>query len=191
MPEPRVSPFSIDVGEIVQKSVAALYSNLVTRPTGRAVRHAIEEQLGSPEIVSVSLIDFTEVRILDFSCADEVVAKLLLRYLRPDRPRNAFFLFRTVGELHLHAVEEVLHRQRLAAVCDVGKGKFELLGTTSEEERVAWDVLETHRSLATGDILGTLGTDGEPSLRLLTERRLVFQSGTDKVSALSALVDVT
>ena len=38
-------PIAIDVGEVLQRSVTSLYSSLVTRPTGRAVRMAIETQL--------------------------------------------------------------------------------------------------------------------------------------------------
>ncbi|MCY3920188.1 MAG: hypothetical protein OXG38_10355, partial [Chloroflexi bacterium] len=127
---------------IVTSAVASRGHNLVTRPTGRAVREAIEQRLAqttpSPARTApfpaqtapsphVMLNDFTRVRILDFSCADEVVAKLLLRFQGPDRPGNIFFLFRAVDEMHRHAVEEVLERHGLAAVCDVGDG-FQLLG---------------------------------------------------------------
>ena len=191
MSDRQVSPISIDVGALVQSSVASLYSNLVTRPTGRAVRAAIEEQLGAPRTVSVSLIDFTEVRILDFSCADEVVAKLLLRYLRPDRPRNAFFLFRAVGELHRHAVEEVLERHKLAAVCDVGEGTFQLLGSASSDEHVVWQTLEHRRQLRPGELSSVLGENGTPLLTSLAERRLVFRGSGGGASALSALARAT
>jgi hypothetical protein len=36
----------IDVGTVLRGTVCALYSNLVTRPTGAAVRTAIEQQVG-------------------------------------------------------------------------------------------------------------------------------------------------
>ena len=72
---------SIDVGEVLQRSVASLYSSLVTRPTGRAVRMAIETQLQGAGSLSISLIDFSEVGIIDYSCADKVVAKLLRQQL--------------------------------------------------------------------------------------------------------------
>ena len=101
----RTRPLSIDVAAIARGTVSSPRPNLVTRPTGRAVREAIEARLVHiTRSLSVALIDLTRVRILDFSCADEVVAKLLLRYLEPDRPGDTFFLFRTVGDLHRHAV---------------------------------------------------------------------------------------
>ena len=60
-------------------AVATLYQkNLVTRQTGRAVRDGIE-RLISGRSEAIAVIDFQDVAVIDFSCADEVVAKLLLR----------------------------------------------------------------------------------------------------------------
>ena len=77
MSEVWLDPIAIDVGEVLQRTQTSLYSHLVTRPTGRAVRMAIKTQLQGNSNRSFSLIDLSEVVILDFSCADEVVAKLL------------------------------------------------------------------------------------------------------------------
>lgn len=185
---------TIDVAAIVTDTVASRGHNLVTRPTGRAVREAIELRLaGTPPSAvpaspfpHVTLLDFTRVRILDFSCADEVVAKLLLRYQGPDRPGNMFFLFRAVGEMHRHAVEEVLARHGLAAVCDVGGG-FQLLGPATPEERRAWNTLERCERIGPHDLAGALGELGEPLLRGLARRRLAYWSGHGGAAALSAL----
>ena len=91
--EPGVEPISIDVGHVLRGSVESLYSPLVTRPTGRAVRLAIEEQVSGSSRPALSLIDLSDVTIMDFSCADEIVAKLLMRFLEDDRPRHALFFF--------------------------------------------------------------------------------------------------
>ena len=184
----QASPFNIDVGAIVRDTVASPRPNLVTRPTGRAVRAAIEGLLAGPSrSPSVSLIDFTRVRVLDFSCADEVVAKLLLRYLRPDRPRNVFFLFRAVGEIHRHAVEEVLGRHGLAAVCDVGESRFQLLGRASAGERTVWGTLERRKRIGPGEMTEALGDGGGPLLKGLADRRLAYLSLNGAAAALSAL----
>ena len=180
-------PLMIDVGAIVSDTVAPTRPDLVTRPTGRAVREAIEVRIaGGDRFPCVSLIDFTRVRILDFSCADEVVAKLLARYLRDDRPLEAFFLFRAVGEIHRHAVEEVLGRHELAAVCDLGDG-YELLGCASREERLAWGTLERRKRIGAAELASELGERGEPMMRGLADRRLAWCGTRGGASALSAL----
>ena len=188
MVDRRVDPINIDVGELVQRSVASLYANLITRPTGRAVRRAIEQQLLGDGRMAISLIDFTEVRILDFSCADEVVAKLVARYLSSDRPRDAFFLFRAVEELHAHTVEEVLRRQRLAAVCDVGGGQFQLLGEVARREKDVWERIESSGRLMPDEGDAVLGAGWNPAADSLASRRLIFVGPGGALTALSAMV---
>jgi len=184
----RPASVSIDVGAIVARTMAPLRPNLVTRPTGRAVRAAIEKRLrGSAKAPFVSLIDFTRIRVLDFSCADEIVAKLLVRYMRADRPCDVFFLFRAVGDVHGQSVEEVLRRHGLAAVCDFANGGFQLLGSVSEGERAAWQTLETHRRIGPEGVADALGDRGDALLRRLAERRLVFREPNGTALALSLL----
>jgi hypothetical protein len=185
MRDGRPDPIRIDVGALVQRSVASLYAHLVTRPTGRAVRLAIESQLAEAGDPAVSLIDLSEVTILDFSCADEVVAKLLQRYLEADRPREAFFVFRGVQARHRDPMEAVLERQALGAVSQREDGMFELLGSGSPEEHRAWSELEARGKVP----VGGEGDISAEALASLVVRRLAFRapSGSD-VLALSRLV---
>ena len=169
--------------------LASPNANLVTRPTGRAVREAIEARLdGAGQQVFVSVIDLTGVRVLDFSCADEVVAGLLLRYLPPERPSNVFLLFRAVQEVHGHAVGEVLARHGLAAVCDFGEGDWRLLGPTTMEEYAVWIALEHRKRIGAGTLRSLLDARSEALLRRLSERRLACFDPEIGASSLSALV---
>lgn len=182
---------TIDVGAILHDTVATARPDLVTRPTGRAVREAIEARIArARQSPSVSVLDFTAVRILDFSCADEVVAKLLARYVRGDRPSDVFFLVRALGEVHRHAVEQVLGRHGLAAVCDLGQG-YELLGPTSEEEQLAWQTLETRKRIDVGDFAREFGERSGPLVSGLAARRLAWCGRGGGASALSALAPAT
>lgn len=187
-------PLQIDVGQLVQRTVASLYSSLVTRPTGRAVRLAIESQLAEeerrPDEAAFSLIDLSEVTVLDFSCADEVVAKLLLRYLEDDRPRDAFFVFRGVTEVHRDPIEAVLERQELAAVAQHHDGRYDLLGTRTEPEWRVWRVVEERGRMPPPELTRALVREEErEALERLVTRRLVFRAPrSGDVHALSRLV---
>jgi len=183
-----VEPVQIDVGSLVRRSVATLYSHLVTRPTGRAVRLAIETQLAEAGETSCSLIDLSQVTVLDFSCADEVVAKLLSRYLAADRPRDAFFVLRGVQERHRDPIEAVLERHRLAAVSEGERG-YELLGTTSAPEGRAWSRIEERGRVASTALSGLFPAPAErEALESLVGRRLVLRTPGGDVVALSRLV---
>ena len=189
MGELSFPPIQIDVGSLVQRSVATLYSHLVTRPTGRAVRLAIESLLADAGDTAFSLIDLSEVNVLDFSCADEVVAKLLLRYLDADRPQEAYFVIRGLSELHREPIEVVLERQRLATVAQREDGTYQLLGVRSSAEESAWRTVETHGQVGPDEVALLLpSAEDRVALEALVRRRVVFadvRSGT--VHALSRL----
>ncbi len=83
-------------------SEASLFSYLVTRPTGRAVRKGIEAQVASCEGEVLTVLDFKNVAVIDYSCADEVVAELACIAVGrsaqvetdPGGPRRRFVLIR-------------------------------------------------------------------------------------------------
>lgn len=186
----RIDPLAIDVAGLVQRSVASLYSSLVTRPTGRAVRYAIESQLAEASQPALSLIDLSEVSLIDFSCADEVVAKLLMRYLGDDRPGDAFFVVAGVGHAHRHAIEVVMERHSLAVVARGQHGRFELIGPRSMGEARVWDVLESRGRIGDHEVQQVLPDETDrAALGLLEARRLVFRPGGGaQVHAFSAVL---
>src|SRR5438045_6095127 len=132
----------IDLSSVLRQTVSCeLYSNLVTRPTGAAVRHQIERLLDDTRDRTLTVIDFSQVSMIDFSCADEVIAKLLLRHEAADSPREAYFIFRGVTEEHWEAIEAVLERRGLALVLEQADG-VHVVGTLSSEERRVWEASE-------------------------------------------------
>ena len=189
MTDPSLDPIWIDVGQVLQRTVASLYSHLVTRPTGRAVRMAIETQLQGTGARSLSLIDLSEVVIIDFSCADEVVAKLLLGS-QQSPAHEAFFVFGGVHEPHRDQIETVLERRHLAAVAETEPGTYRLLGQRTPEEDRVWAELEVRGLVAPEQVGHLLGGEGDRlALESLLERHLVFRNPTSgRIHALSRLV---
>src|SRR2546423_14257089 len=99
----------IDVHAVLQESVSGVYTDLVTRPTGRVVREHIERAMATAQDpVTVTRIDFTGVGCIDYSCADEIVAKLL-------RDRRVVVVLCGISEGPREAVEPVLAGRGLAA----------------------------------------------------------------------------
>lgn len=102
----------IDISSALRQSVSQTYSHLVTRPTGAAVREYIERQLDPAADNEVAVIDFAHVGMMDFSCADEIVAKLVLAHLGQLRQ----FMFSGLTESHVEAIDAVLERHGLSLV---------------------------------------------------------------------------
>ena len=172
-------PNHIDVSTVLKRTVCDLYSNLVTRQTGAAVRTGIEQQLAELPGRSLTVIDFTHVGLLDFSCADEVVAKLLLRYSGGAHENDAYFLFRGMTDDHLHAIETALERYGLALVVEHGPGDAELVGAVDDGERLAWHALyRVGRAADPADLARAVGSTTDAAqqmLETLLERRLVLR----------------
>ncbi|HIF37754.1 MAG TPA: hypothetical protein EYQ69_00575, partial [Gemmatimonadetes bacterium] len=120
--EKVISHFSIDVGMILKDLNSTPNPHLVTRTTGRDVRNAIEVKLSAIRSPALSVIDFSAIEVMDFSCADEVVARLLARFICTDRPQEAFFVLKGLLPSHLEPVVEVLERQKILAVTENGPG---------------------------------------------------------------------
>lgn len=169
---------NIDVGVALRRSVAHLYSDLVTRPTGAAVRNEIEQQLALVNGRAFTVIDFSQVGLLDFSCADEVIAKLLLRYCADCPPHDGYFLFRGVREDHYDAIEAVLERHALALAVQTDDGVVRLVGDVDETAREAWELLEREGGRRTAaELAATLGVgeaEAERAVALLCRRRLAI-----------------
>jgi hypothetical protein len=167
----------IDVGTVLRTTVCDLYSNLVTRPTGAAVRTAIEQQVLEIGAPVVTTIDFSQVELLDFSCADEIVAKLLLRYAQIDGPISGYLLFRGIGERHLDPIEAVLERHQLALVTwhEDGAG---LVGIVTQEERDCWQAVHDHGPVSAETVARVRDvpvSEASACLTQLSHRRLVMR----------------
>ncbi len=171
----------IDLNTVLRRTVCDLYSDLVTRPTGAAVRSGIEQQLEEIGDRTLTVIDFSHVGLLDFSCADEIVAKLLLRYGHDVTGREVYFLFRGVNDSHLDAIETVLERHRLAIVAESEDGERMLVGNVNDTERRTWEAMCRLGSAVVADVSDLcvlVGMDAEQTARLLDglcRRRLVMR----------------
>jgi hypothetical protein len=169
----------IDVSSMLRKSVCELYSNLVTRPTGAAVRCEIEQELDRIGDRALTVIDFSHVGLLDFSCADEIVAKLLLQYVSVDAPRReVYFIFRGISDSHMDAIEAVLERHNLALVTQQADGLSRLIGIVGVDERKAWDIISRLGAGASSDVATAIGLSpaaAERMLDILWRRRLVIR----------------
>jgi hypothetical protein len=171
----------IDVSSVLRQTVSCeLYSNLVTRPTGAAVRAQIEALLAGSRERSLTVIDFSHVGMIDFSCADEVVAKLLLRSVATERGgREAYFLFRGVTDHHWDAIEQVLERHGLALVLETDDGAARIMGTVDDGERDAWQKVYELGRTAPAELASVLGGDetgARTVLDALHRRRLVMRT---------------
>ena len=172
-------------------AVTTLYKrDLITRHTGRVVRSGIEGVVAEQGECSLIVLDFQSVRIIDFSCADEVVAKLVLGAVdHAADEQERFFLFRGIEQHHIDTISFALQRRDLAATGQRSNGEPILIGTADDAERRAWETVCTHRRSDSARVASALGIAepvARPVLDALHGRRLLWRCGDQYVSLLEA-----
>ena len=134
---------------ILQESFQGVYADLVTRPTGRAVRERIERELHEPPPETIAVLDFTGVGCLDFSCADEIVAKLLRDYVR-------VLVMRGMTEAHREAIEPVLDTAGLVAFAADEEGGLYPVGPVAGADALLEELVAKELAVRTPDGVVTL-----------------------------------
>lgn len=167
----------IDLKGVLNQAVSPGYGDLVTRPTGRAVRFGLEEYLARLDDAQVAVIDFSGVRCLDYSCADEVVGKLLL-----DHGHARYFVLRGVSAGQRDAIEVVLDRYGIAVVAQDRSGEMRVLGPVSEAVRRAFALVAATGGCGVAEVASELEIPDETAretVNELVERRLAFEHPQD------------
>jgi hypothetical protein len=167
---------TIWIGHLLRETTSVPYRHLVTRPSGAAVRSRIEDALSRSDCLT-ALLDFSDVELLDFSCAEEIVAKLLLAQVA-ERPR--FLVLRGLRDDQHDAIEQVLTHHGLAVAAMVPEAEPVLLGWVSADARAAFGCVCRLGRACAGDVADAMGWP-EPraseALEALTLNRLVRPDG--------------
>ena len=167
----------IDLAPLLRETVATPYSDMVTRSTGAALRDRIERAIDGSSHRTTQL-DFTEVGLLDFSCADEVVAKLLLRVADDE---EHYVLLSGITERHLDAIDHVLERHGLSvAALAFGEAAPRVLGVTTPDVVAAFQCIQrlgAGDAKRLADALGWTVERAADALQSLALRRLIQAAG--------------
>ncbi|MBM4053280.1 MAG: hypothetical protein FJ264_01120 [Planctomycetes bacterium] len=103
-------------------------NDLVTRVSGQIIRERIERDITQEHDGSVVALDFSKIGIIDYSCADEIVAKLLSRLLG-DEYGNKYITLVGLNENQKENIEVALERKNLAIMAETRDGNKILLGS--------------------------------------------------------------
>lgn len=102
-------------------------SDLVTRRSGQVIRERIERDISDEKDGSVIALDFSKIGIIDYSCADEIVAKLVSRLLSGEYGER-YLALTGLNENQKENIEVALERKDLAIMARMRSGEDVLLG---------------------------------------------------------------
>ncbi len=115
-------------------------SDLVTRRSGQVIRERIERDISKEKDGEVIALDFSKIGVIDYSCADEIVAKLISRLLSSEYG-NKYIILTGLNENQRENIEVALERKDLAIMIEMRDGIKLLLGSLNNYLKETLDVI--------------------------------------------------
>ncbi len=170
-----------DLYTILKEELKNGSNNLVTRPTGQAVRERIERDMEQAPDGSVIGLDFTKVGVIDYSCSDEIVAKLLSRLLAGEYGEK-YLMLTGMNDNQRENIEVALERKDLAIIAETKEGARVVLGNLNKYLRDTLEFVIERKKATARDLSGAAKIEANTSgTRLLNlyKKRLVRRVGAE------------
>jgi hypothetical protein len=103
-------------------------SDLVTRTSGQVIRTRIERDMGQEQEGEIIALDFTQIGIIDYSCADEIIGKLISRLLSGEYG-DKYLILTGLNENQKENIEVALEKKDLAVIAEMNNGTKQFIGS--------------------------------------------------------------
>jgi hypothetical protein len=153
-------------------------SDLVTRHSGQLIRERIERSIEQEEPREIIALDFSRIGVIDYSCADEIAAKLMSRLLSGEYG-DRYIILTGLNDNQRENVEVALERKELAVMAEMREGKKLLLGSLNNYLKETLQLIVKKGKLTAKDLCEAMGLEANTSgTRLLNlhKKRLVKRS---------------
>jgi len=156
-------------------------SDLVTRPSGQVIRDRIESEIAKEEDGAVVAIDFSEIGVIDYSCADEIVAKLISRLLGGEYG-NMYIVLIGLNDNQKENIEVALERKGLAAIVKERNGEKILLGSLNNYLKETLNLILKKGRLTAKELSETMNLEANTSgTRLLNLYKTHLVKRTEEI----------
>lgn len=140
-----------DLGRILKEQLKNSSGALVTRLSGQAVREHVERGISSEKDGAVVALDFSRIGIIDYSCADEIVAKLIYRLLGGEYG-DRYIVLTGLNENQKENIEVALERKGLAVMARMNTGQDVLLGNLNNYLKDTLHFITERGRIAAGEL---------------------------------------
>jgi hypothetical protein len=156
-------------------------SDLVTRRSGQVMRERIERDIAEEQDGEVIALDFSGIGIIDYSCSDEIVAKLVSRLLGNEYG-DRYLLLTGLSDNQKENIEVALERKDLAVLADMGNGERVLLGNLNNYLRDTLGVIQKKKKITAKELSEIKKIESNTSgTRLLNLHKKKLVKKTDEV----------
>ncbi|RJQ16659.1 MAG: DUF4325 domain-containing protein [Nitrospiraceae bacterium] len=156
-------------------------SDLVTRKSGQIIRERIERDIEKEKDGEVIALDFSKIGVIDYSCADEIVAKLISRLLGNEYG-DRYLNLTGLSDNQKENIEVALERKVLAAVAKTRDGKRILLGALNNYLKETLNLIEKKNNITAKDLSDIMKLEANTSgTRLLNLHKKKLVRKVDEI----------
>ncbi len=140
-----------DLYKILKEALGNGSRDLVTRPSGQAVRQRLERELEKLAAGKVAVLDFSKIGVIDYSCADEIIAKLVSRLLAGEYG-DKYLVLAGLNESQKENIEVALERKDLAVIAVMRDDSRFVLGSLNNYLKDTLDFVSARRRATSKDL---------------------------------------
>ena len=140
-----------DLYKLIKEELGNGSRDLVTRPSGQMIRQRIERDMEKEPDGSIIALDFSRIGVIDYSCADEIVTKLLSRLLSGEYG-DKYLLLAGLNDNQKENIEVALERKDLAIIAEMKVGNRSVLGNLNSYLNDTLDFIIKKRKVTSKDL---------------------------------------
>jgi len=140
-----------DLYNLLKEELGNDSKDLVTRPSGQAIRERIEREIEKEPEGAVGALDVSEIGGIDDSCADEIVTKLVSRLLSGEYG-DKYLLLIGLNKNQKENIEVALERKDLAIMAEMRDTGRVVLGKLNNYLKDTLDFIVQRKTATSKDL---------------------------------------
>ena len=145
----------VKMTDIFRSAVEAREIHMVTRDTGRRVRAETTRYIGNLEEGGLLTLDFDGMGIVDYSCADEFLAKLLTRLIAGEYGEK-YVCLSNLNASQEENIAVALEKKRLSALLANPDSTWKCLGILKPYLRQTLDLVMSRETVSARELCSLL-----------------------------------
>jgi len=140
-----------DLYKLLKEELKNGSSDLVTRQSGQVIRERIERDIVREAEGEVIALDFSKIGIIDYSCADEIVAKLLSRLLGGEYG-DRYIILTGLNENQKENIEVALERKGLPCLALLRNNRYLIIGELNNYLKETFELIYDRKKITAKEL---------------------------------------
>jgi hypothetical protein len=140
-----------DLYKLLKEELKNGSSDLVTRQSGQVIRERIERDIVREAEGEVIALDFSKIGIIDYSCADEIVAKLISRLINGEYG-NRYIVLKGLSDLQKENIEVALERKGLSCLALLRNNRYLIIGELNNYLKETFELVYDRKKITAKEL---------------------------------------